>query len=45
MSGRRPAVRVTILGEEYSIRSPASEEHTRAVAAHVDKAVRHVMIT
>lgn len=40
---RKHLVRVKILGEEYSIRSEAPPEHTRAVAAHVDQAIREVM--
>lgn len=36
-------VRVTILGEEYQIRSDAPAEHTKAVAKHLDEAVRGVM--
>jgi len=36
-------VRVTILGEEYQIRSDAPVEHTRAVAKYLDDAVRGVM--
>ena len=32
MNGRKSSVRVTIVGEEYTIRSDASPEHTRAVA-------------
>ena len=43
MSDRRSVVRVTIVGEEYSIRSDASPEHTRAVAQYVDHAIRKVM--
>ncbi len=44
MSGRaRTAVRVTILGEEYHIRSDAPPDHTRAVARYLDEAVRAVM--
>lgn len=43
MSGKRHAVRVTIAGEEYPIRSDASPEHTRAVARHVDRAIRDVL--
>ena len=43
MSGRKHVVRVKILGEEYSIRSEAPPEHTRAVAAYVDQAIRGVM--
>ncbi|HYD52853.1 MAG TPA: cell division protein ZapA [Gemmatimonadaceae bacterium] len=36
-------MKVTILGEEYTIRSDAPPEHTRAVAVHYDQAVRQVM--
>jgi cell division protein ZapA len=31
------------VGEEYTLRSDASPEHTRAVAEHVDRAIRQVM--
>jgi cell division protein ZapA len=43
MNGRKSSVRVTIVGEEYTIRSDASPEHTRAVAEHVDQAIREIM--
>jgi cell division protein ZapA len=43
MSGARHSTRVTICGEDYTIRSDTAPEHTRAVAAHVDKAIREVM--
>lgn len=43
MSAKRNAVRVTILNEDYNIRSDASVEHTRAVAQYVDRAIRQVM--
>ena len=43
MNERRSTVRVTIVGEEYSIRSPADPEHTRAVANYVDAAIRKIM--
>lgn len=43
MSGKRNVVRVTISGEDYPIRSDASPEHTRAVARHVDRAIREVL--
>jgi cell division protein ZapA len=43
MSEKRHLVKVTIAGEEYAIRSDETPEHTRAVAAHVDKAVREVL--
>lgn len=42
-SSRKHTVRVRILGEEYSIRSEAAPEHTRAVAEYVDRAIREVM--
>lgn len=45
MSTRKQSVKVEILGEEYSLRSDATPEHTRAVAAHVDATVRRVMQT
>jgi cell division protein ZapA len=45
MNGRKSSVRVTIMGEEYTIRSDSSPEHTRAVADHVDRAIREVMST
>ena len=37
------ATRVRIVGEEYTIRSDAAPDHTRAVAAHVDAAIRRVL--
>jgi cell division protein ZapA len=43
MTANKHVVRVSIVGEEYSIRSEASPEHTRAVAEHVDRAIRKVM--
>lgn len=43
MSARKHSVKVEILGEEYTLRSDATPEHTRAVAAHVDTAIRRVM--
>ena len=39
----RTSVRVTILGEEYTIRTDASPSHTRDVAEHVDRIIRQVM--
>ncbi len=35
-------VKVSILGDEYSIRSDASPEQTRAVAEYVDKVIRQI---
>ena len=43
MSTKRNAVRVTILNEEYNIRSDTSVEHTQAVAQYVDRAIRQVL--
>lgn len=37
------STRVKIVGEEYTIRSDVPPEHTRAVAAHVDAAIRRVL--
>jgi cell division protein ZapA len=45
MTERRSTVRVTIVGDEYSIRSPADPEHTRAVAGYVDAAIRKIVAT
>ena len=45
MSTKKHVVRVTILNEEYSIRSDAAPEHTRAVAAYVDTTIRRVLET
>ena len=42
MSGKR-SVRVTIVGEEYAIRTERSAEVTRAVASYVDEAIRGVL--
>lgn len=41
----RTSVRVTIVGEEYTIRSPAPESHTRAVAEYVDRVIQQVLGT
>jgi cell division protein ZapA len=43
MSTKRNAVRVTILNEEYNIRSDTSVEPTQAVAQYVDRAIRQVL--
>jgi cell division protein ZapA len=43
MNAKRNSVRVTILNEDYNIRSDASVEHTRNVAHYVDRAIRQVM--
>jgi cell division protein ZapA len=43
MSEKRSSVKVTIVGQELTIRSDASPEHTREVAAYVDKTIRGIM--
>lgn len=43
MSAKKNVVKVEILGDEYSIRSDATAEHTRAVAEHVDKTIKGVL--
>lgn len=43
MSSSKTVVKVSIVGDEYSIRSDETPEHTREVAAYLDKAIRKVM--
>jgi cell division protein ZapA len=43
VTSKRNSVKVSILNEEYAIRSDTSPEHTRAVAEYVDRAIRQVM--
>ena len=43
MSERRSSVKVTIVGQELTIRSDATPEHTRQVAAYVDKTIRSIL--
>jgi len=43
MNERRSSVKVTIVGQELTIRSDASPEHTRQVAAYVDKTIRSIL--
>ena len=43
MSSKKNVVRVTILGDEYSIRSDQSSERTRIVAEHVDNVIKETM--
>ena len=42
MTAKKHVVRVSIVGEEYSIRSDSTPEHTQAVAAYVDQAIRSI---
>lgn len=43
MSAKKHTLRVTILNDEYAIRSDTPPEHARAVAAYLDQAIRKVM--
>ena len=43
MSAKKTSVKVEILGESYAIRSEAAPEHTRAVAEHLDRAIRQIL--
>lgn len=43
MSVAKRSVRVTIVGEEYPIRTERSADFTRAVAEYVDRTIRSVL--
>lgn len=43
MKDRKTVVKVRIVGDEYSIRTDQSPEHTKAVAEHVDRTIRAIM--
>ena len=43
MTGKKHTARVTILNEEYAIRTDTAPEHARAVAQYLDQAIRKVM--
>ncbi|MBA4070638.1 MAG: hypothetical protein C0497_02205 [Gemmatimonas sp.] len=43
VSSIKHSTRVTICGEDYTIRSDSPPEHTRAVAAYVDGKIREVL--
>lgn len=43
MKDRKTVVKVRIVGDEYSIRTDQSAEHTKAVAEHVDRTIRAIM--
>jgi cell division protein ZapA (FtsZ GTPase activity inhibitor) len=43
MTTKKHTLKVSILNEEYSIRSDTPPEHARAVAQYLDKAIRAVM--
>ena len=43
MSAAKQTVKVTILGEEYTIRSDVPPEQTKAVADYLDAAINQVV--
>lgn len=43
MTSKRTVVKVKIGSDEYSLRSDRSEEYTRSVAEHVDRALQEVL--
>ena len=45
MNAKKTVVKVTIGGDEYTLKSDRPPEYTRAVAAHVDQALSDVQLT
>lgn len=43
MSAKKHSTRVSILNEEFTIRSDTPPEHTQAVARYLDAAIRKIM--
>ncbi len=43
MMDQRTVVKVRIMGDEYTLRTEASPEHTKAVAEHVDRTIRAIL--
>jgi cell division protein ZapA len=43
MTGKKTTTRVTILNEEYAVRTDTSPEHAHAVANYLDAAIRRVL--
>ena len=43
MTGKKHSVKVSILNEEYTIRTDTPPEHTVEVAQYLDRAIREVM--
>jgi cell division protein ZapA (FtsZ GTPase activity inhibitor) len=41
--GKTTTVRVTILGDDYTLRSATSAEETQAIAKQVDQSIREIM--
>ncbi len=45
MNAKKTVVKVTIGGDEYTLKSDRPPEYTHAVAAHVDQALSDVQLT
>ena len=43
MIDNKLVVKVRIVGEDYTLRTEASPEHTKVVAEHVDRTIRAIM--
>ncbi len=43
MTEKKHVARVKIVGEEYTVRSDATPEHTKAVADYLDREIRKVL--
>jgi len=43
MTAKKHALKVSILNEEYAIRSDTSPEHAREIALYLDQAIRKVL--
>ena len=43
MRESKSVVRVKIVGEEYTLRTEASAQHTQSVADHVDRTIRAIL--
>lgn len=43
MTGKKTVVKVTIGGDEYSLKSDRPPEYTREVAEHLDRALKEVL--
>lgn len=43
MAAKKNTTRVTILNEDYNLRTDTSPEHAREVAQYLDQAIRRVM--
>jgi cell division protein ZapA (FtsZ GTPase activity inhibitor) len=43
MTRAKTSVRVTILGDEYTLRSATSAEETQTIAKQVDQSIREIM--